>query len=97
MEKSWLDSFIESTDWLKNSPEKNMNYLIEEIGEFAREVRRHESGRESHPEEIMSKEEMRDAMMEEAGDVLAAFYTILKQYDINFTQAISAFKNKMEV
>lgn len=95
--KPWLDAFIEEKGWINNSVEKNMNYLIEEIGEFAREVRRHESGREEHPEEAMNEAQMRSKLIEEAGDVLAAFYTILKQYDIKgFSEPVEHFKLKME-
>lgn len=95
--KPWLIKFIEESGWLNKTKEKNLMYLIEEVGEFAREIRRHEEGRGEHPEEVMSKEEMRAKLLEEAGDVLAAFYTILLQYDIKtFDEPLQHFKDKIE-
>ena len=94
--QDWFTEFARNKGWMDKGGTEDINFLCEEAGEVAREVRRHESGRHAHAEnEIMTKEEMRVKLAEEIGDVLQVLSVIASRYDITLEEAFEIHKEKV--
>lgn len=94
--QEWFKEFAQKEGWLEHNGIVNIGFLLEEAGEVAREVRRHEVGRHIHnKDEVMTKEEMRLKLAEEIGDVLQVLSVIATKYDISLEEAFIEHKNKI--
>lgn len=92
----WFEKFAKKEGWLDHDTFTSLSFLLEEAGEVAREVRRHEIGRHSHVDENgLTKEEMKEKLTEEIGDVLQALSVIASQYDVKLEDAFNVHKDKV--
>lgn len=94
--QKWFELFAKKEGWLEHKSFVDIGFLLEEAGEVAREVRRHEIGRHAHVDENgMSNNEMKEKLAEEIGDTLQALSVIASRYDISLAEAFNIHKEKV--
>ena len=79
----------------KTDPNTDIRNLMEEIGEMSREVRRLEDGRERPDETEDNREEIRNHLAEEIGDILFPLVKIAHHYNITLEEAFQRHEEKM--
>lgn len=77
-------------------PFEDFGMVIEELGEFVREMRRYKKGRERPDETTPPKEEIVEHMKEEFGDALFPMIKLAMYYGFTLEEAILAHEKKMK-
>ena len=92
---NWIVDFYKEKGWFDLNTFIRMNFLNEEVGELAREVRRIEIGRERPDEAEIPQSEMLDEIKGEIGDVLDNLIIIAAKYNIDFDEVFLNHQNKL--
>ncbi|MFD0682544.1 MULTISPECIES: MazG nucleotide pyrophosphohydrolase domain-containing protein [unclassified Paenibacillus] len=93
--QTWIKHFYGERGWASYSPFIRVGFLMEETGEVARAVRSYEIGRDRPDESIQSKDQLRQDLIEEIGDVLGNISLLADLYDITLEEAFTAHKQKL--
>jgi NTP pyrophosphatase (non-canonical NTP hydrolase) len=94
--QEWEKKFYSRQGWRDLPPYIRVGFLMEEVGEVSRAVRTCEIGRDHHPEEARkSKEEIRQNLAEEMGDVLSNLVILANLYDLSLEDLVRAHREKL--
>ncbi|GGL52149.1 MazG nucleotide pyrophosphohydrolase domain-containing protein [Sporolactobacillus putidus] len=94
--QDWEINFYSKRGWKDLGPFIRAGFLMEEVGEVSRAVRAYEIGRD-HPEERKkSKNEIRQNLAEEMGDVLSNLAVLADLYHISLEEIVRAHQDKLK-
>ncbi|SEL56058.1 NTP pyrophosphatase, house-cleaning of non-canonical NTPs [Paenibacillus sp. cl141a] len=93
--QQWIKQFYGERGWAGYGPFIRVGFLMEEAGETARAVRAYEIGRDRPDEEVQSREQLKQDLVEEIGDVLGNISLLADLYDISLEEAFTAHQQKL--
>ncbi|MCQ2010807.1 MAG: MazG-like family protein [Sporolactobacillus sp.] len=93
--QDWEKKFYEGRGWKDLPPYIRVGFLIEEIGEVSQAVRAYEIGRDHPNERSMTKEEIKQNLSEELGDVLSNVAILADLYHLSLEDIVMAHRNKL--
>ncbi|MFD2617299.1 MazG nucleotide pyrophosphohydrolase domain-containing protein [Terrilactibacillus laevilacticus] len=93
--QKWIEDFYQKRGWLEYSPFIRLGFLMEEVGEVARAVRAYEIGRDHPNDELQNKEEWRQELIEELGDVIGNLTLLASLYGITLEDIVESHKKKL--
>lgn len=93
--QQWVQQFYQKREWSQYNSFIRIGFLMEEVGEVARVVRALEIGRDRPDEGERSREELRQELVEELGDVLANVIVLSEKYDIDLSEIAQAHMDKL--
>jgi NTP pyrophosphatase (non-canonical NTP hydrolase) len=93
--QKWVSEFNSQRNWTQYDSFQRMGFLIEETGELAQAIRTYEIGRDRPDEVIKPEPELKQALLEELGDILANLSLISEKYNFSLEEAAEAHKTKL--
>ncbi|MGE6630145.1 MazG nucleotide pyrophosphohydrolase domain-containing protein [Bacillus sp. NPDC077027] len=93
--EKWTKTFYESRGWTNYGPFIRMGFLMEETGELARAVRAYEIGRDRPDETAQEKDELKQALVEEMGDVIGNIMILADMYGVTLEEVIMTHQEKL--
>ena len=91
--RQWIKQFYGERGWTEYGLYSRW-VLMEETGETARAVRAYEIGRDRPDEEVQSREQLKQDLVEEIGDVLGNISLLADLYGISLEEAFMAHQQK---
>jgi NTP pyrophosphatase (non-canonical NTP hydrolase) len=93
--QSWVKEYYEQRGWAKLDIFTRIGFLAEETGEVARAIRALEIGRDRPDESAGSREEQKQELVEELGDVLGNIVVIANKYEIPLEDIFQSHREKL--
>lgn len=92
----FISDFYKKRNWYQYDPFIRTNFLSEEIGEVCRAIRTIEIGRDRPDEDIRTRKDNMENLIEELGDVLDNLFILADKYDISLEDIMICHKKKLE-
>lgn len=94
--QAWVSDFYKQRNWYQYDTFIRSNFLIEEVGELARAIRKREIGRD-RPDEIEKSDAANlEDIREELGDVLDNIFILADRYGFSLEEIAQTHREKLE-
>ncbi|WP_146553964.1 MazG nucleotide pyrophosphohydrolase domain-containing protein [Rummeliibacillus sp. SL167] len=94
--QQWVKDYYTLKGWSDLNIFVRIGFLVEEIGEVARAIRKLEIGRDRPDENDGTYQEREQELTEELGDVFANLIIIANKYDIKLEDIFKAHQVKLD-